>query len=193
MKKTLLILIFITEIITIKSWFICARFADFFHFSLLDLSLRIDESIHADGGVQIFAVRFFHNKALGIIIDVVRDFLHYWDIVFLANFLSMAGVVGLLFAFWYLFQENKTRRYVVTLFVFTIVVQLIEIFFKPNINFFIKTMFLFVPFSLISLFGWREFIKNNTKVSLWLVLTTCLLSIWWLLIFSDNILSYCVV
>lgn len=193
MKTILLALIILVEIFTIKSWFVCNKFADFFHFSLLDLSLRVDEAVHTDGGVTVAGVRLFHNKAIGTMIDVFRDFLHYWDIVFLENFLSLVGVVGILFAFWYLFQKSKKKPYIIAIFLFVVVIQFVEIFLMPNVNFSIKAVLLFVPLAIITLVGWNEYIEKNKKIGMWVTLIICFISIWWLLVFQDNIFSYCVV
>lgn len=194
MKKiVLLIIIAVVEFFAIKSWFACTRFADFFHFSLLDLSLRIDEASHNDVGIHIAVVRTFHNKALGAFVDSYKIFLHYWDILFLANFVSIVAVIGTLLAVWYLFQKNSQKRYVIALFLFLIIAQVTEIFLKPNINFVIKAFCLFIPLLIISLIGWNEFIKQNKKRCIWVILVLCFVSIWWLLTFNQAISTYCFV
>lgn len=106
MKIVLLVIVLLVELLTIRFWLVCNKLADFFHFSFFDLTLRLDEAAHNDIGVPIFVVRTFHNKTLGTFVDVYKNFLHFWDILFLVNFISIVGVIGIFFAVWYLFQKK---------------------------------------------------------------------------------------
>ncbi len=191
MKIALLTLITIIEIFTIKSWFFCNKFAEFFHFSLFDLSLRINEAVHNDSGISPFIVRFFHNKAVGIFFDGFRNFLRYWDILFLINFLSLAGFIGLLLVAFYSFQKKRVRSYTLPVFILVLLLELLEIFLKPNVGYHFKIICLFVPLFLLSLIGWSEYIKENKKTSIWFIIFVCVISIWWLLLFNGNIREYC--
>lgn len=194
MRVLLLAIIIIVQLFAFKSWFVCIRFADFFHFSLFDLTLRLDEAAHNDGGVPILIVRAFHNKVIGTVLDVYKIFLHYWDTLFLANFFSIVGITGLLFAAWYLFQEKNAKRYILPVFIFLLVLQFIEIFLRPDINFVIKALGFFIPLLILSLFGWSQYIKRNKKISFLLILILCFISILWLLLFQGSIsTTYCIV
>lgn len=193
MKIAFIVLIAIIEILAMRSWFICNKFAEFFHFSLLDLSLRIDEAVNNDGGFSLFAVRFFHNKALGTFFDAYRNLLRYWDILFFINFLSIAGFIGLIFVAFYFFQKKRIRRYALPIFIFVLFMELLEIFFRPNISFLLKVICLFIPLFILSLLGWREYIGEHKKTNIWFVILVCVISIWWLLLFNKNILEYCII
>lgn len=194
MKILLLAIIVLVQVFVIKSWFLCHRFADFFHFSLFDLTLRLDEAAHNDEGVPILIVRAFHNKAVGTLLDVYKVFLHYWDALFLANFLSIVGIAGLLFAAWYFFQGKNAKRYILPVFLFLLALQFIEIFLRPDINFVIKVLGFFIPLQILSLFGWSQYVKRNKKMSILLILILCFISILWLLLFQGSIsTTYCIV
>lgn len=189
----LLTIIVIIEFFAINSWFVCTKFADFFHFSLFDLILRLEEGMHNDSGVPLYIVRIFHNKAVGTFVDVYKHFLYYWDILFLANFISIIGVIGLFFAVWYVFQKNSQKRYIVPIFLFLITIQFVEIFLKPNINFTLKIFCFFIPLVILSLFGWSEYMQRNNKTSIWIVLILGLVSLWWLVTFNQAMSTYCFV
>ena len=109
MKKIyiLLIIFLAIQVFAIFQWNACRVFVDDFHFSSFDLELRLIEGIHNDVGVPLTEVRMFHNKVTGSLLDIFGHYLQFWNITFLAKFISLAGVVGVGAGLYYFFTKKK--------------------------------------------------------------------------------------
>ena len=106
-QKILLFFILLVQLYAVFQWTQCRDFIDQFHFSSFDLSLRLIDNIHNDKFVPIWEVRLFHNKVAGVAFDFFAQYLQFWNVSFLASFLSLAGVIGLAAQFYYFFSRKK--------------------------------------------------------------------------------------
>ena len=179
-RKIILVVLAVMELVFLKQWLVCTRYADQFHFSPFDLSLRLIEAIHNDGGVPLLIVRLFHNKIVGTTVDIYNNYTHYWDIAFLANLLSFVGVFGLLCCIWYLFQ-GKFGKWAWILFVAALVFPIVEILLTYNSLFILQLGFIAIPLLAMSFMGWWHFLAGGEKFRYGLFVLLELLSVVWLL------------
>lgn len=187
-----IIIIAVIGVISARPWFSCNRFADNFYFSALDLKLRLIEAVHNDKDTSINLVRFFHNKGSGAVFDLFKHYMQFFDIQFLINFLSFAGIFGLIYGLWfYLNKNNKNKilKYgILILFIF----PFIEISINPPIAFNIKLLTLLIPYQLTVLLGFWNFLKKDINIfKLAFILFLVVISIWWIMIFPNNVFDYC--
>ena len=178
-RKIILVVAVIIELIFLKQWLSCLRYPGQFHFSQFDLSLRLIEAIHNDGGVPLFIVRLFHNKIVGTVVDVYNSYTHYWDITFLVNLLSFVGTFGLFSCIWYLFR-GKLKGWVGILFASALVIPIAEILFTNNFSFILQLGLIAVPLAIMSFVGWWDFLAGENKLRYVLFVVLELLSILWL-------------
>lgn len=179
MKKLAILIIGIIELLFLKQWLACVRFGDHFHFSALDLKLRLIEAVHNDSGVPISIVRAFHNKIVGTLIDIFNNYTQYWSIAFLVNLLSFVGAFGLICSIWYLFQK-RYDKWVWALFAAALIFPLIEILATYNSPFVFQLGLITIPLVALSFVGWREFLAGKSKFRYVVFAILVTLSLIWL-------------
>jgi hypothetical protein len=179
-RKIILVVAVVIELIFLKQWLSCMRYPGQFHFSQFDLSLRLIEAIHNDGGVPLFIVRLFHNKIVGTVIDVYNSYTHYWDITFLVSLLSFVGVFGLLSCVWYLFR-GKLKGWAGILFAVALVFPIVEILVTYNFPFILQLGLIAIPLAIMSSVGWWHFLAGENRLRYGLFIVLEILSILWLL------------
>lgn len=190
-KKIFLIILVLMELLFLQQWTACVRFAEQFHFSPFDLSLRLIEGIHNDNNVPLFFVRLFHNKILGTVIDIYNDYAHYWDVVFLIQLLSLIGFFGLICGIWYIFQV-KVGKWARILLAISLFVPIIEIILPVHFSFMVQLGLFAAPLLALTFLGWRYFLSVEGKLRYGIFLSLELLSILWLYgtLLQPN-LTYC--
>lgn len=176
----LLGIILAVQLFAVLQWIPCPGFADNFHFSSLDLGLRLTESIHADQNTKLWMVRFFHNKADGIIFDIFGAYLQHWNLSFLSVFISFAGMLGLAAQFYYFFAKKKTLLLWI-FFTFVVLMPFVEVFnvFR-NFPFPIHLLLVALPYLIWSMFGYFNFLQDK-KVNMWIIFGVLIASLWFLL------------
>ena len=188
---TFTIATFFFELFFIRLWLQCKELRELFYFSFSNIRLIIDDHIHTDGGMSIWLVRIIHNKVSVTLLEFLRHYMHYWDIKFLVALLSPIGLFALVAGLWYL--VGKKMRLSVKLFILLLLalIPLIEMMFRPQIPFAIRITLLSTPYVLLSGFGMWNFIKTLTPTRLALILTLLFLSIWWFVVFQDELYLLC--
>lgn len=182
MKKHLnitvfLILIFIIQVTALLPWFACSDFTIPVHFSSFDLGLRLIENIHNDVGVPLQEVRMYHNKVTGSLFDIFGHYIQFWNISFLAKFVSLAGVVGLVAGLSYFFTKKKNWM-LWSAFSYLLVVPFIEMFGFTKLPYLVRLVLVAMPFVIWSLFGYWNLLKEK-KINVKWIVVLLLVSVWY--------------
>jgi hypothetical protein len=194
LKKIFVVTAFIIELLAVSEWFVCKQFKDFIHFSSFNQALYLKGLMDNDSGIPFLIVRVFHNKPIVFLDIFVKYYLSFWDDRFLLNLFSVVGCFGIILGIWYLLSRNcKHKKQLWIMLIFLLAFPLVEILFKPNINFIFKVIILVLPYQLFSLFGLWQFIKTD-KGNFRMALIYCLLflSIWWINVLQSDVSNYCV-
>ena len=180
------------ELVYLWTWGICTHFQNRFHFSSLDLKLRINEAVGQDKGIPLFITRLFHNKIIGIYFDTFKYFIEYFDIRFITALLSLAGMISFFYGIFALFKSGDKR---LTFLIFTLlfIVSFVEIFLNPPIPFNYKIVLLALPYQFISLYGiWKFSQTDKRPIYIVGILGLLILSIAWLILIQKDLTYYCV-
>lgn len=192
MRKFLLIFLIVIELLYLRAWFTCDRLSQFYLFSYSSSLLDMKGELGPDKNLPLWLIRIFHNKPIDISLDIARNYIQFWDIRFLISVLSIIGVVGFLYGFYYFFQSIKKNSFVLVLIVILILFPFIETFFDPRIDFRLKIALLAFPYELFSLFGFWKFMKLSHH-QLFIIMTFVLIdiSLWFLYITQGNVYALC--
>jgi hypothetical protein len=189
MKQKILILIFLVELFAIFQWLKCTNLLALFHYSAYDLQLRLIENIHNDQLAPLWEVRVFHNKLIGSFFDLIKNYIQFWDFSFLVSLISLAGVGGLGANFYYFFTTKKKTRGMWFLFFCVILSPFLEILQFHAIPFFLRLVFIVLPFIIWSLLGYWQLFKSH-KVKTWVILLILILSVWYQVV-AMPFISFC--
>jgi hypothetical protein len=175
----------VVEIFSVQFWLKCQRFSDMFHFSLLETNLKLVEKVHNDVGYNVFLVRFFHNKLYLGSNEIVNKYLAFFDSNFQALFFSLIGMLGIVCGFWYL-VTNKNRRFYKWIIFILLALPFIEVFSLP-LPFFLKLGLIWLPYSLLSICGLWQFLKQSRLSRRIFVAVLIIISIWYIFVFHGDI------
>jgi hypothetical protein len=176
-KKTSLLFILVIEIWVAKFWLICSSFVDFFHFSSIDMHLKLDDLINNDKGFSTLSVRFFHNKIAFFVQEVFSSYLRFWDIRFGVVFFSIVGYFGILCGFWYLIKSRTRYRWLIV--AIFLLLPFLEIF-RLIPSFQISFIILAGSYDVLSLYGILGFVRSYKRLGLLLIAILMLISIWYI-------------
>ncbi|HSW98164.1 MAG TPA: hypothetical protein VLF89_10140 [Candidatus Saccharimonadales bacterium] len=174
-KKIFIPFIICFELLSQFLWKACSNFKFITPFSFSDLALQLDDVIHNDEGVPFVIIRFFHNKLTLGVSDLIKKYILLWDFRLIIDLVSILGLVGILFAFWYILQEKRNT----IKFSFTAIVLLpIVIVLFPNASYMFSRVVLTGVFLIISAYGWWNFLqKKNTRVVVLTLLGTVIIAV----------------
>ncbi len=194
MKRAIaIILLFITEVLFLRSWLLCRELKDFFYFSSQNIQLIIIDHIHNDIGIPILIVRMLHNKATVALVELIRHYLYFWDVRFLLPLISPLGVFALFVGLWYAIRSTfMPGKYKLGLLTFLLCIPLIEMFFKPQQPFAIRLILLGTPYILLSIIGIWHFLATKRLIRYIIFVSLFLLSVWWYAVFQTKLLNFCV-
>lgn len=193
MKITILILTAIAEFFTLKVWFVCKNFTDIFHLSSVNIPLQLENAIHTEKGTPILLTRLFNNKFITAAIDYFRIYLQFWDVRFGNNWFSLIGYFGILAGFYYIFSNKKKNIYHWLMLIGILLLPCIEIVIEPHIPLQLKSFYLWLPFTLFSLYGISSFLNHgNLKKRLIIIFLLIFLSLWYLIFLDHGISRYCI-
>lgn len=159
-----------------------------FHYSPLDLRLRLIESIHNEQGQSALITRAFNNKATGTVLDMLRHYLHYFDLQFLALFISPLGIFGIGYVLYLSFTKtNKWLFLILGVLLVIPFIELINVFGASNLK-----LFLLAPYFAVSLYGIWSFVshKDSVKRSI-LIVILAVGSILWISVLQEDFGYYC--
>lgn len=188
----IIIITAIIEFLTVKAWFICKSFTDLFHLSSVNISLQIEDAVHSEKGTSLPLTRLFTNKIIDTFFDLLRIYLQFWDVRFDASWFSPIGYFGILSGFYYIATFKKKRWYHWSLLIVILLLPLIEIIKEPHLSIPLKTIYLWIPFILFSLYGIYQFLihgkKRNRLIFIFLLI---LLGVWWIVFLPYTMPRYC--
>lgn len=189
-KKIIIFIIFVIDAWTTMLWLKCAKFADFFHFSSLDMRLKLEEAVHNDKGFPSLYSRFFHNKVVFFAKEVFANYFHFWDIRFGVVFFSIIGYFGILCGLWYLLKSKTRYRWLVI--IVYLILPFIEVFHSIE-PYRLRLILLSVPYYAISLYGIWQFLKFHKDKGFWIVIVLVVFSIWYSYALPKEILLNCLI
>ncbi len=187
-QKILVIVVAFVTINSFKLFLACDNFSDTFHFSPLDMRLKLEEAIHNDMGFSVNLARFFHNKVAFSINQIFINYLHFWDVKFGVIFFSIVGYCGIFFGFWYLIKTNSQYKWYVL--AMLLLLPLIEVFRTPA-SYQMRLIFLAISFLFLSIFGVWQFVKNQKKKAVVLLILLVVLSLWYQMILQSDAFLNC--
>jgi hypothetical protein len=186
-------IIAIIELFTIRAWFVCKSFTDFFHLSSVSITMQIEDYEHAEKGTPLFLTRLFSNKLTDSVLDVLRIYLQFWDIRFAASWFSLVGYFGIGAGLYYILINKKKRFYHWIMLAVIFLLPCIEVFKEPHLSVMLKSIYLWLPFAIFSLYGIYQFlIHGKIKTRLWILFTIIIISIWWIYFLPYTMPRYCV-
>ncbi|HZE87772.1 MAG TPA: hypothetical protein VE090_06260 [Methylomirabilota bacterium] len=188
-QKILIFLILFIELFVLFQWIKCNNFVDSFHYSSFDLQLRLIDSIHLDKSIPIWEVRLFHNKFVGFVFDIFAEYLQFWNIAFLASFLSLIGAVGLAIQFYYFVSKKKKHVLLWIIFFAILVVPFIEILSSFTVPFTARLILIALPFVVWSTLGWWQLVKQK-NINWKIIGIMLVVSLWYQIIFP-NLTMFC--
>jgi multisubunit Na+/H+ antiporter MnhE subunit len=159
----ILLIVWFVELFAYQRWFGCWLFQTNFYFTKETLTIQLINATNADKGMPLLLVRALHNKALAFPWGLVQTLLQYFDVRFLIEFIGFIGAVGIALAIWYLCTKARKNYFFWGVFVVTILICLIEMFFQPHIVYAWKMIGFGIVYQLLSLFGIWMFIKSDNK------------------------------
>ena len=182
----------ITEFVNLQAWFACKSFTDLFHYSSVNLNLQIDYYIDTEKNTSYILSRLFNNKFIDSILNLLRFYLQFWDIRFGASWFTLIGYFGIFSGFYYIFSLKQKRFYHWIMLLVILFLPWIEIIIEPHINIMMKSIYLWAPFSLFSLYGISQFLnRGKFKKRLLVLLILTLISIWWIAFLPYSMPRYC--
>ncbi|HWY78895.1 MAG TPA: hypothetical protein VNW29_00900, partial [Candidatus Sulfotelmatobacter sp.] len=110
-KIITIILTGIVEFLTLGVWLTCKNFADIFHHSSINLTLQMEDYVHAEKGTSLLLTRVFNNKFIVNSNDLLRFYFQFWDIRFGSNWFSLIGYFGIFAGFYYILANKKKKIY----------------------------------------------------------------------------------
>jgi hypothetical protein len=191
MRKALIIIVWIVELLSIIRWHGCWLFKNIFYFTSSALSVRVIDAINLNKGMPVLLTHFMHNKVIYLVWGGLQGLLQYWDIRFLKEFIGIIGAFGIFFAIWYLLTSSRKNIYVWFLFAFCLVISLIEMFFQPDIIYVWKLLVFGSAFQLLSLFGLWQFLKQKNSKRYLFVIVLLVISILSLIFFPLSYQAFC--
>lgn len=193
MKKIIIIITALIEVGTLQTWFVCQGFTDIFHYSSVNLAYQLDTYINPFKGIPLWIVRLFHNKLVQIPINFLRFYLQFWDIRFGSNWFSLIGYFGIFAGFYYLISEKKKKVYHWLALIMLLVLPCIEILLSPQLPIIIKSVYLWIPFIIFSLYGIYQFMTHGErKKRSYVVAALLILSLLWIFFLPHAFSRYCI-
>lgn len=193
MKPIIITVIAIVEFYTLQMWFSCKNFAGLLHASSVNIPLQLESLIYAEKGTPILLTRVFNNKVTVTFIEYFQLYLRYWDIRFGSNWFSLVGYFGILAGLYYILTNKKKKIYHWLMLVGILILPCIEIFLEPRVPMIVKSLYLWLPYCLFSLYGISQFLTHgNIKKRMVVIVLLIALSFWWLIFVNYGIKTYCI-
>jgi len=192
MKKIILVITAIIELLTLKAWFVCESFTDIFHYSSINLTYQLEIYINPFKGTPIWFIRLFHNKFIQIPINFLRFYLQFWDVRFGSIWFSLIGYFGILAGVYYIVSNKKKTVYHWLVLIILMILPCFEIILAPQIAIPFKSLYLWFPFILFSLYGIYQFLTHGKgKKRLMVIFLLLLLSLLSIFFISSEFSRYC--
>lgn len=174
----------------LKTHLSCANYNGNFHYSSHVVSFHLNELISGERQVPIFIVRLFHNKITIFLFDIFNRYIQFFNIFYLINIIGLAGLFGLFYFYFYFFAYTE-NRFIKIFAVFILLLPFLEIFQLTKQTFFLKMLYLILPYQTIALVGFFFFLKQNKRISYIIYFLLLLMSIGWIIVFQRESLNFC--
>ena len=181
----------VIELLALNRWLSCWHFKDIFYYTPTLLIARVINGINDDYGLPSIVTHTMHNKITYFFWGFIQAILQYWDIRFLKEFIGIIGAIGIYLAIWYLITKHRRNKYIWSLFIFSIVLGCIEIFFSFDLKFAWKLLILGVPYMLFSLFGIWQFLNERKRSHYLFIILIMILSAITILLFPLGHYKFC--
>lgn len=182
----------ILEFLTVKTWYACSAFTGIFHYSASNFQYQLEDYIYSEKGTPLLLTRLFNNKITDGFLDFLRYYLQFWDIRFGTFWFSLIGYFGILAGFYY-FISLKRKKYYHWLFLLLLfILPWTEILHPLHISIAVKSIYLWLPYILFSLFGIYQFLTHGKLKKRLIILVIIFgISIWWLIFLPYGMSPYC--
>jgi hypothetical protein len=193
MKKIIIIITALIEFATLQGWFVCQRFTDIFHFKSIDVAVQLSTYINSFKGKPMWMGRLFHNKLIQDPLNFLRVYLQFWDVRFGINWFSLVGYFGIFAGLYYIISNKKKTRYHWLALILLAVLPCIEILFAPQLPLQVKSVYLWLPFAVFSLYGINQFLSHgNIKKRVVIIILLLAISLLWIFFLPYNFSNYCI-
>jgi hypothetical protein len=169
----------------------CTNFNGNFHYSFIVNSFHLNELIATETGVPIFVARIFHNKITVFAFDLFSRYLQFFDISYFIKILGPVGVFGLMY-FYFLILGQKIKNIFINIFgIALLLLPFLEIFQIFKSAFFLKLLVFILPYQIASFIGYLFFLREGNRVTYWIYFVLLILTIGWIIVFQNELLSFC--
>jgi hypothetical protein len=193
LKYTAIIFTAALEFLTVKAWYACGTFTGIFHFSSANVQFQLEDYIYTEKGTPLFLTRLFNNKITDYFIALLRYYFQFWDIRFGTFWFSLIGYFGILAGFYYFISLKRKKYYHWLILILLLMLPWFEILHANHYSIIIKSLYLWLPYCLFSLFGIYQFLTHGqTKKRFTIFIIILAVSIWWLVFLPYGMSGYCV-
>ncbi len=189
-KNTVVLFVGIIQVISSLLLVQCIRLADRFYFSAFDLKFSIDNGTKYDVGLPIYFVKIFHNKVTGFLLDLFTRYIDYFDLIFLISIFSFVGLLGVIWGVVTIYRKRMKRLFPLIFIIFLL--PIVEIFAKDLFPVQFKIFVINILFLPITYTGVKNLLHTYPRAQS-IILLLGLLSLWWLVIFGDNLKNICII
>lgn len=176
-----------------KTHLSCANYNGNFHYSSHVVSFHLNELISNEYQVSIFIVRLFHNKITIFLFDIFNRYIQFFNIFYLINIISLAGLFGLFYFYFSFFAQKTENKFIKTFGIFILLLPFLEIFQLTKQEFFLKILYLIIPYQIAAFIGFSFFLKQKKRVSYSIYFLLLITSIGWIIVFQNEALSFCTI
>jgi hypothetical protein len=161
MKKIIILgVISIIQIFYLQHFLMCKSLESDFYLTSSQVSLKLIGDIHDDRSGNLLAIRLIHNKLTVYGSAIFDSYLSYFSLLFLANSISLLGLVGMGMGFYYC-VERKLMKILLPICTAVLIIPLIELFIIQKIPVVFGIFLLWFVFVLFSLFSWYVFLPKK--------------------------------
>ena len=169
----------------------CVNYNGDFHYSSVVVSFHLKELIATEEQTPLFFVRFFHNRITVSAFDIFARYIQFFNIFYLVNILGLAGLFSFLHFYYQFFAKEIKNKLIKILAVLVLLSPFLEIFQLIGKTFSLKMLILIIPYQIASLAGFFYFSKREKYIWLTTYLILLMLSIGWIVVFGNELLSFC--
>jgi hypothetical protein len=191
LKYIFLILLVILFGYLLKIHLTCADYNGNFHYSPHVVSFHVKELITTESNTPIIIARLFHNKITVLLLDIFSRYIQFFNVFYLINILGLAGLFGLLYFYFSFFAQKIKNKFIGIFGVLILLLPFLEIFQFTKQSFFLKLLIIIIPYQVAAFIGASFSIKRNRGISNIIYFLLLILSIGWIFVFQNELLSFC--
>jgi hypothetical protein len=193
MKFKYIILIFLIIFFgyLLKTHLDCFDYNGNFHYSPYVVSFHIKELITTESNTPIIIVRLLHNKLTVLLFDIFYRYIEFFNILYLVNILGLAGLFGLIYFYYSLFAQKIKSNFTKVFGALILLLPFLEIFQMVKQDFILKLLIIIFPYQIAAFMGSVLFVRQNKISSKLIYITLLILSIGWIIVFNNELLSFC--